>query len=305
MKTQLTENKIQKALNSFFASWRYNVDGLFVFRWESDKLIWTKAGYIYEFEIKISRSDYRNDFKHKAEKHLLLNSKMPNKKSQAIQQDLFENLLKEKRKHYPSIPIEYVHGYPEDTRLPNYFFYAVPKGMLSEDEIPPYAGLVEIEENGMIGRIIQAPRLHSEKYTDGELNLGEKFYYNMKSWQRRHKEETQYALMYRNRLQNELASKNQEKSYKELQDELTKALNEVKAKQASAEINSRLYLDMCDYADYNVIERNLLIDEIEKHDPNFNYKALMEQAKNIYDERYPYRQKFNNKKRSDELWKKD
>lgn len=304
MKTQLTENKIQKALNSFFASWRYNVDGLFVFRWESDKLIWTKAGYIYEFEIKISRSDYRNDFKHKAEKHLLLNSKIPNKKSQAIQQDLFENLLKEKRKHYPSIPIEYVHGYPEDTRLPNYFFYAVPKGMLSEDEIPPYAGLVEIEENGMIGRIIQAPRLHSEKYTDGELNLGEKFYYNMKSWQRRHKEETQYALMYQNRLQNELASKNQEKSYKELQDELAKALNEVKAKQASAEINSRLYLDMCDYNDLTILERNLLLSEVKKHDPNFDYKALMEQAENIYDERYPGRQKFNNKKRSDELCSK-
>ena len=61
--TTLTEQKIQRVLGGFIASPKYSVDGLFVFGWESDKLIWTKAGYIYEFEIKISRSDYKNDFK--------------------------------------------------------------------------------------------------------------------------------------------------------------------------------------------------------------------------------------------------
>ena len=63
MTEELTEQSIQKRLNHFFASWKYNVDGLFVFSWESDKLLWTKAGYIYEFEIKISRSDFKADFK--------------------------------------------------------------------------------------------------------------------------------------------------------------------------------------------------------------------------------------------------
>ena len=89
-KTTLTEKRIQKILNGFFASWKYNVDGLFVFRWESDKLLWTKAGYIYEFEIKISRADYKNDFKHKAAKHILMNSVMP--ESQSVEQDLFDSL---------------------------------------------------------------------------------------------------------------------------------------------------------------------------------------------------------------------
>ncbi len=66
MDKTLTEQKIQRVLNKFMASPKYKVDGLFVFRWESDKLLWTKSGYIYEFEIKISRADYKNDFKHKA-----------------------------------------------------------------------------------------------------------------------------------------------------------------------------------------------------------------------------------------------
>ena len=35
---------------------------------ESDYLCITKSGYIHEIEIKISRSDFANDFKHKKEK---------------------------------------------------------------------------------------------------------------------------------------------------------------------------------------------------------------------------------------------
>ena len=71
-KEELTELSIQKRLNHFFATHKYKADGLYVFSWESDKLIWTRSGYIYEFEIKISRSDFKNDFKHKKEKHIVL-----------------------------------------------------------------------------------------------------------------------------------------------------------------------------------------------------------------------------------------
>ena len=120
----LTEQKIQRRLNGFFASWKYNVDGLFVFGWESDKLIWTKAGYIYEFEVKISRADYMNDFRHKVEKHLLLNSALPDGQQEARQQDLFGNLLQQKRKRYPEITMEQARQRmkPVGERMPNYFY---------------------------------------------------------------------------------------------------------------------------------------------------------------------------------------
>ena len=69
---KFSEEFIQTALNDFFSysSVKYNIDGLYVFDWESDKLLETKSGYIYEFEIKISKADFKNDFKHKKDKHI-------------------------------------------------------------------------------------------------------------------------------------------------------------------------------------------------------------------------------------------
>ena len=71
---KFSESFIQRVLNNFFAfnSVRYNINNLYVFDWESDKLLETKSGYIYEFEIKISRGDFKNDFKHKKDKHIIL-----------------------------------------------------------------------------------------------------------------------------------------------------------------------------------------------------------------------------------------
>lgn len=291
MTTELTEQKIQKRLNTFFASWRYNVDGLFVFGWESDKLIWTKAGYIYEFEVKISRADYMNDFKHKVEKHLLLNSAMPDEHTETREADLFDNLIKEKRKRYPQITMEQAKNMQKSVgeRMPNYFYYAVPEGMLEADEVPPYAGLIYIGEEKGLTIVREAPRLHTTKYTDGELNLGEKFYYNMKTWQRNYREQMGYSLMYRERLQHELDSKNQEKSYKELQDELAAAKDNVKYWQEDSRKYYDLYMTMVEGADYNTIERRLLIAEIKKHDPDFNYDTIMAEAERRYKERYPNR----------------
>ena len=52
---KFSESFIQEALNGFFAynSVKYNIDGLYIFDWESDKLLVTKSGYIYKNEIKI------------------------------------------------------------------------------------------------------------------------------------------------------------------------------------------------------------------------------------------------------------
>ena len=301
MTTELTEQKIQRRLNGFFTSWKYNVDGLYVFGWESDKLIWTKAGYIYEFEVKISRADYMNDFKHKVEKHLLLNSALPDEKTEARQADLFGNLFTQKRKRYPQITMEQARQRmkPVGERMPNYFYYAVPDGMLEADEMPPYAGLIYIHEDKGFSIIREAPRLHTTKYTDGELNLGEKFYYNMKTWQKNYREQVNYSLMYRERLQHELDSKNQEKSYKELQDELEKAKGSIKCWQEDSQKYYGLYITMVEGADYNTIERRLLLKELKAHgvDVEKRYAEIMEEAENLYQQRYPSRHREKQEQR--------
>ena len=301
MTTELTEQKIQRRLNGFFASWKYNEDGLYVFGWESDKLIWTKAGYIYEFEVKISRADYMNDFKHKVEKHLLLNSALPDEKTEARQADLFGNLFTQKRKRYPQITMEQAKQFmkPVGERMPNYFYYAVPDGMLEADEVPPYAGLISFHDDKGCSIIREAPRLHTTKYTDGELNLGEKFYYNMKTWQKNYREQVNYSLMYRERLQHELDSKNQEKSYKELQDELEKAKGSIKCWQEDSQKYYGLYMTMVEGADYNTIERRLLLKELKAHGVNVEkrYVEIMEEAENLYQQRYPSRHREQQEQR--------
>lgn len=303
--TTLTEQKIQRVLSSFIASPKYNVDGLFVFEWESDKLLWTKAGYIYEFEIKISRADYRNDFKHKVEKHVLLNSALPDESTEAREADLFGNLLKEKRKRYPQITTEQARDMmkPIGERMPNYFYYAVPEGLLEPDEVPPYAGLVYITTyKGSFENepdkwrhdykvIRTAPQLHKTKYTDGELNLGEKFYYNMKTWQRNYREQVDYSLMYRERLQDELASKHQEKSYKELSDELKTANNSIEFWKKEYGVSQQLYRGMVEGADYFKIEERLLIQEMKRLNPDWEkrWQEIMDETERMYVERYPNR----------------
>lgn len=73
-----SEESIQRALRYFFlspSSVKYFTENLNVYNWESDVLKITRSGYAYEFEIKISRADFKNDFKHKKKKHTLLESK--------------------------------------------------------------------------------------------------------------------------------------------------------------------------------------------------------------------------------------
>lgn len=140
---------------------RYFLNNLYVFSnsWESDYLSLTKSGYLYEGEVKISKSDFKADFK-KEKKHLLLETKYNGK-------SLTDNDL-----------------------CPHYFFYAVPDGLIDVSEVPEYAGLVYATTYyPYVKWVKKPPLLHKEKYDDTTLNLQEKFYYNMINWKRKALEE--------------------------------------------------------------------------------------------------------------------
>lgn len=83
------------------------------------------SGFVVEYEIKISRSDFKADFK-KANKHKLLES--------------------------------------GDGR-PNRFYFVCPAGLISKYEIPKYAGLLTYDEKyNRLNTIKNAPCLHKRKY---------------------------------------------------------------------------------------------------------------------------------------------
>jgi len=74
--------------------------------WEHDVISLSENGMLYEFEIKVSRSDF----------------------------------LKEKRK---GLKWE-IYSIPIHAQTPNYFFYVCNNGLIKLDEIPEFAGLIYV-----------------------------------------------------------------------------------------------------------------------------------------------------------------
>jgi hypothetical protein len=143
---EYTEKSMQDALRGFLSNPVYIIKNLYVFNWESDMLFLTRAGYWYEIEIKISRSDFFNDSK-KCTGYNHLKS------------DVLTDPAK---------------------KGPNFFYYAIPKGMITLSELPTYAGLIEVD-NGYYTVKVKAPRLRKTKLDRNCMGLQDKFYFNWKN----------------------------------------------------------------------------------------------------------------------------
>lgn len=150
-KEQITEQLLQQHLHGLKSNPKYIVENLYVFGWESDMLIKTRSGYWYEVECKISLADFKNDFKRKWRKHDLLKTG------------------------------------DEKHRRPNYFYYCVPWYLSGKvlPLLPSYAGLIVLTENGKLNEVRRASLLHTDKYTDEDLKLCNKFYYAYRNWKER------------------------------------------------------------------------------------------------------------------------
>lgn len=144
-KYEYTELSIQAGLRSLMSSPEFFLCNMYVFTWESDVLILTKSHYWYEIEIKVSRADFKNDLKHKFQKHNTLSD-------------------------------------ADATDKPNYFYYAVPEGLISPEEVPTYAGLIYM--HGSRPEIVKLPqKLHNEKMRTDRIGftLLSKFYHHMEA----------------------------------------------------------------------------------------------------------------------------
>ena len=100
---------------------------------ECDVITISKSDFIYEYEIKISRADFKKDFN--KTKHSL------------ITEGKFIKELKNE--------ILYL--------VPNYFYFVVPENLISIDEIPIYAGLIYITKTQEFNIIKKAPIIHKIK----------------------------------------------------------------------------------------------------------------------------------------------
>ena len=278
-----TESYMQFQLSHFFApnSVKYDVDGLYIFNWESDKFIETRAGLIYEFEIKISKSDFKNDFKHKKDKHIILEGE---EKYGDKYLPKYYDCLEENRKRNGEWGVQQFKKYADNDKYymvgghkrPNYFYYCTPPEMVTVDEVPWYAGLVWIDEHGTISIQKKAPRLHPDKIKDSELGLGEKFYYNMDKWRTTCRNAWKECKYLQEQLNDELHDNDRTMPYKMLETYYT--IEKEKAERLEKE--ARCKREDALYSAY--MERELL-KEIRKLNPDFDYKGLLNRAGEFID----------------------
>jgi hypothetical protein len=149
---EISEARFQEAVYHLRFKDKVIVPNAHYFCGENDLISVNKSDFVTEFEIKISKADFKADFK-KTAKH-----------------DLLKRCYEQKwRKQY------YSGGF---LPYPNYFFYVVPQGMLDEKDIPDYAGLIIVNDFGQAFKKKNAPRLHSDKITAKQIEeLMRKMFY--------------------------------------------------------------------------------------------------------------------------------
>ena len=101
---------------------------------EMDVFCLRNSGITVEYEIKISRADFKADFK-KIDKHKALANK--------------------------------------DTKAPNRFVYVCPEGLIKKEETPIYAGLIYITERLKFKEIIAPPLIHRNRLFNNLIAMRE------------------------------------------------------------------------------------------------------------------------------------
>ena len=140
-----SEWKIQLMLYSKFEKIRsFTLPNMLLQTGEADMISMTSAGYMYEYEVKISKADFKADAK-KVYKHFRFKDQPPS----TLDNGCF---------------------------IPNYFSYVCPADMIRVDEVPEYAGLF-YADRGII--CVKKPvKLHKIIYGDKEINaLLRRLYY--------------------------------------------------------------------------------------------------------------------------------
>lgn len=175
----MSEN-VYRACRFHFRTHKHILFNSYLFDWESDLFTLTKSGYSIEVEVKISRADFLADFK-KVDKHLLLSSH--NKKH-----------VRHRYRDYATdwgydgggkfhkldgLACEVSFCDPK-TKIPNRFYYACPSGLIKVDDLPPYAGLLWVDEKGHVDQVKQAPLLHKVKNIQ-ESDLMDKYYWRIQN----------------------------------------------------------------------------------------------------------------------------
>lgn len=126
------------------------IPNFYLGNFEMDVFRRMKTGYIYEYEIKISRSDFFNDFKKFRKRRKV----EPHQNYSSYKFFDYEKILKHD---------ELRNGDGQANR----FYFVVPEGLVALDEVPKHAGLIYYKSQWKTFKIVKnAPLLHKKKKDD-------------------------------------------------------------------------------------------------------------------------------------------
>lgn len=116
--------------------------------WECDLFGVTRSGYFHEFEIKVTRADFRKDAAKK-------------------RRDSWQWVGAERQ----TIAGKLKHSQIKSENGPARFWYVLPEGLIELEEVPEWAGFQVICEKfgGHVRIVRQAPQLHRTKIRDSIL----------------------------------------------------------------------------------------------------------------------------------------
>lgn len=186
-----------------FRQYQYHIENTYFFNWESDFFCMSKSDYMYEFEIKLSYSDFKADF-NKKEKHIKLQadglyikrgypqtSSFVERKGYTNKSWHFEKDEEQSEERGFNVnktvrnAIEVVN--PNKGR-PHKFIYVCPEGLIPVEEVPEYAGLMYYSphprlKHGKLKYIKEPPFIHKDKRDEEKVRklLLHKIYWSYRS----------------------------------------------------------------------------------------------------------------------------
>lgn len=178
----------------------------YVFNGEADFLAIDYKDKTHEFEVKISRSDFKADFKKPKHKFFLaITSKQEYVTLKGREHNATcdithilrtyeawktrnEYLPKPRPKPNPVLrniqqwycDVAFVKVNPNN--IPNQFSFVVPDGLIKKEEVPDYAGLSYVMPDGKIKSVKHAKRFHSKPFTRWKT-IASKMYWKLRNEQ--------------------------------------------------------------------------------------------------------------------------
>jgi len=174
---------IQKAIY-FYCKCRQNefmVSNKHLHYWfEVDFMAISKAGYLMEFEIKQSKSDFKRDFTAKKVKHEWFKGKRNGELLTEAEYGKNEKVVDQFTPNFTGIQ-QTTHM--DEFKGPNYFYFVCPENIIDIKDVPTYAGLIYVLDNNTripsLKFIKKAPLLHKGKTDqDRKINILTKYMYD-------------------------------------------------------------------------------------------------------------------------------